>query len=47
MELGAMAGFGKKDPSGALRNVVGCSSLAVRDVNATLFENELKVVQLN
>jgi hypothetical protein len=24
MELGGMAGFGKKDASGALRNVVGC-----------------------
>jgi len=33
MELGGMAGFGKKDASGALRNVVGCSSLAIREVN--------------
>ena len=47
MELGAMAGFGKQDASGALRNVVGCSSLAVRDVNKALLENELKVVLQN
>ncbi len=47
MELGALAGFGKKDPSGALRNVIGCSSLAVREVNQALLENELKIVLQN
>jgi hypothetical protein len=47
MELGALAGFGKKDPSGALRNVVGCSSLAIREVNQALLENELKIVLQN
>lgn len=36
MELGALAGFGKKDISGALRNVVGCSSLAIREVTQGL-----------
>ena len=47
MELGGMAGFGKKDASGALRNVVGCSSLAIREVNQALLENELKIVLQN
>lgn len=47
MELGAMAGFGKKDPTGTVRNVVGCSSLAVREVNQEIFKEQLEIVNQN